>query len=240
MYEVRSYRHQIKDNELVSFTVKVKETDLYIRATRDISGQAIQAIKKYRRPVEQYIKLHPLFLHSLEPVSVEENAAVIIRIMSEAGRAAAVGPMAAVAGAIAEAVGRDLLQYSDEIIVENGGDIFIKTKKKRIVGVFAGSSRLSQKLALEIDPDIMPVGVCTSSGTVGPSFSMGSADAAVVIARSTALADAAATAVGNYIRGESDIEVALKQGQSIKGILGIVIVKGDKMGAWGDIKLVRV
>ena len=129
MYEPRSYRSWIKDKDLVSFTAVVKETDLHIRALQNLESQALQAIKKYRQPLENYIRSHPLFLHSLEPFPIEDTAPGIVKEMANATRAVGVGPMAAVAGAIAEAVGRDLLAYSPEIIVENGGDIFLEKQQ---------------------------------------------------------------------------------------------------------------
>lgn len=239
-YEPRTYRHLIKDVGLVSFQVAVKETDLYIRACKDLSQQALAAIEEYRSPLEAYIRSHPLFLHSLEPVEVESSAPLIVKTMAEAARAANVGPMAAVAGALAELVGRKLLEHTDEVIVENGGDIFMKSDSKRLVGVYAGSSPFTGKLAVEIGAERMPVGICTSSGTVGPSLSLGLADAAILLSPSAALADAAATAVGNLVASPDDIPAALQRGQQIQGITGILVISGDRMGVWGDIKLVKL
>jgi uncharacterized protein len=239
-YEPRTYRHLIKDTDLVSFKVAVKETDLYVRALSDLSRETLAAIQEYRNPLEEYIRAHPLFLHSLEPVEVEPSAPGIVKMMAEAARAANVGPMAAVAGAMAELVGRKLLEYSAEVIVENGGDIFIKSNRTRLVGVYAGSSTFTGKLALEIEPERTPVGVCTSSGTVGPSLSLGLADAALLLSSSAALADAAATAVGNLVKSPDDIQAALQHGQQIKGINGILVIAGESMGVWGDIKLVEI
>ncbi|MCX6004201.1 MAG: UPF0280 family protein [Chloroflexi bacterium] len=240
MYDQRTYRHSIKDSDLVSFTVTVKETDLYIRAGSDLTNEALDAVKACRGPLEDYISRHPLFLHSLEPVEVKKDAPEIVKVMAEAAKTAGVGPMATVAGAVAELVGKRLLAYSPEIIVENGGDIFMKISKKRRIGIFAGKSVFSGKLALEIEPESTPLGICTSSGTVGPSLSLGLADAAIILAPSAALADAAATAVGNCVKSGDDINYALKLGQNIKGINGIGIIVGEKMGAWGDVKLVRM
>ena len=148
--------------------------------------------------------------------------------------------MAAVAGAMAELVGKKLLDFSPEVIVENGGDIFMKISKRRRIGIFAGNSPFTDKLALEIDPGETPLGICTSSGTVGPSLSLGSTDATIVTSRSAALADAAATAVGNLVKMADDVQGALDYGKGIKGVRGIVIIVGDKMGAWGEIKLVKI
>lgn len=148
--------------------------------------------------------------------------------------------MAAVAGAYAETVGRELVKASREVIVENGGDIFLASRKKRRVGVFAGASPFSGKLAVEIEPTRTPLGICTSSGTVGPSLSFGRADAAMIVAVSAALADAAASAAGNAVVTVADIPKGIDAVCGLKGIHGVLIIKDDKMGAWGDIKLVPV
>ncbi|MCX5996228.1 MAG: UPF0280 family protein [Chloroflexi bacterium] len=240
MYQPRTYRHKIKDGDLVSFTVAVKETDLYIRATGDLTREALAAINEIRGPLEGYIRDHPLFLHSLEPFAVESGAPEIVRVMAEAARLANVGPMAAVAGAMAELVGRKLLAFSPEVIVENGGDIFLKVNSRRQIGIYAGESAFTGKLAIEVEPGQTPLGVCTSSGTVGPSLSLGVADAAVIVSPSAALADAVATAVGNIVKSEQDIDAAIGRGKQIRGITGIVVIVGGKMGAWGDIRLVKI
>ncbi|RLC36168.1 MAG: UPF0280 family protein, partial [Candidatus Nealsonbacteria bacterium] len=151
-----------------------------------------------------------------------------------------VGPMAAVAGAIAEFVGKELSNYSSEVIVENGGDIFIKSDKIRKVSIFAGESPLSQKIIFEIKAQKNYIGICTSSGTVGPSLSFGKADAVTIISDSVSLADAAATAVGNIIKTKEDIDRGLSYAQKIQRVKGVVIIKDDKMGLWGDINFIIV
>jgi ApbE superfamily uncharacterized protein (UPF0280 family) len=238
MYQPRNYRRWIKDDGLVPFSVVVKETDLYIRAARNLKAEAIEAVIKHRTPLEEYIESHPLFLHSLEPYAVEEDAPDIVREMARAAGMVDVGPMAAVAGAIAEAVGRDLLVCSPEVIVENGGDIFIKASQPRLIGIYAGESPFTGKIALEINPDETPLGICTSSGTVGHSLSLGAADAVVVLSHSTALADAAATAIGNEVVKADDIDAVIKQSKAMPAMVGVIIIKGDRMGMWGNVKLV--
>jgi ApbE superfamily uncharacterized protein (UPF0280 family) len=240
MYQPRTYRCWIKDDDLVSFNATIKETDLYIRAESNLEAEALKSVIKHRTSLEEYIKRHPFFLQSLEPCSVEEDAPAIVEVMVRAAQIAGVGPMAAVAGAIAEAVGKDLLVCTPEIVVENGGDIFTKVSKTRLIGIYAGVSSFTGKIALEISPEETPLGVCTSSGTVGHSLSLGAADAVIVLSRSTALADAAATAIGNRVKSAGDIDVAIGQAQAIDGLDGVVIIKDDKMGMWGNVKLVSV
>ena len=237
MYEPRIYRHRIEDKDLLSFNVTVKETDLYLRASSNLKPKAHRLVLKYRRQLEKYIERHPAFLTSLEPVSVTEGAPLIVRQMVEAAQKAGVGPMASVAGAIAEFVGSELLAFSPEIIVENGGDIYLKSLKTRIVGIYAGKSPLNGKIGLEIKGQDTPLGICTSSGTVGHSFSYGKADAVVVLSRSAVLADAAATAIGNLINHPADITAGIEFAKSIAGLEGVVIIKDNDIGIWGEVKI---
>lgn len=237
MYQPRIYRHQLRVSDLVSFSVVDRETDLHISAQRNLENEALEAIRNCRIPLEEYIRSHTLFLSSLEPCPVEPFAPSIIKDMAEAARIAGVGPMAAVAGAIAQTVGNNLLVHTREIIVENGGDIFMKILTTRFIGVYAGDSPLSGKIALEIEPDNTPLGICTSSGTVGHSLSFGTADAVVVLSPSAALADAVATAIGNKVQTIDDIASAIDIARNIKGVTGLLLIKDDKMGLWGRVKI---
>ncbi len=153
---------------------------------------------------------------------------------------AQVRPMAAVAGAMAEFVSKDLLPISKEVIVENGGDIYLATSRERTIGIFAGNSPLSLKVGVVISPKDSPLGVCTSSGTVGPSLSFGKADAVCILSKSGALADAAATSVGNIVKEKKDIELGLERGKEIEGVSGVLIIVGEKVGIWGNVKLVQL
>jgi ApbE superfamily uncharacterized protein (UPF0280 family) len=238
MHEPRFYRHWIKDSGLVSFNVVVEQTDLYIRSRRNLKDKALNSVLKHRGSIEAYIGHHPLFLTTLDSYEVGAEAPAIVREMARVSKLTDVGPMAAVAGAIAEAVGRDLLAFSPEVIVENGGDIFLKISKKSLVGIYAGQSAFTKKIALEIMPRETPLGIGTSSGTVGHSLSLGSADAVIALSSSGALADAAATALGNIVKAADDISKAIKIARSIEGLHGLVIIVGDKMGVWGRVKIV--
>jgi uncharacterized protein len=236
-YQPRTYRHRIETTGLAAFTVAIKETDLYIRAASNLQRKARRLVLKYRVQLERYIEQNPDFQTSLKPLPLPETAPRIVKEMIEAGQIAGVGPMAAVAGAIAEYVGTELLEFSPEIIVENGGDIFLKVNSKKVVGIYAGESPLSGKIGLEIAPQDTPLGVCTSSGTVGHSLSFGRADAVVTIARSAVLADAAATAIGNLVQKPADINPAIETGRHISGLKGIIIIIGGDIGVWGSVKL---
>jgi ApbE superfamily uncharacterized protein (UPF0280 family) len=239
IYEPRTYRNQIHGTDLVSFGVTIKETDLYIRARKNLRSKAERLVGKYRGILEKYIERYPGFLTALEPFSADNNAPLIVKEMAKSATAAGVGPMAAVAGAIAEYIGKELLEYSSEVIVENGGDIFIKSLSSRTVSIYAGNSPLSNKIALEIFPEDTPLGICTSSGTVGHSLSYGKADAVVIVSSSASLADAVATATGNLVTTETDIQAGLEFSEKIPGVKGTLIIINDKMGVHGDLKLSR-
>jgi len=239
MYEPKTYRHLVNYKDLISFNVVVKETDLYICALSNLKRKAHRLVLKYRDKVERYIEQHPSFLTSLEPLPVDEAAPLIVKTMAEATAKVGIGPMASVAGAIAEFVGNELLAFSPEIIVENGGDIYLKSSEKRVVGIYAGKSPLSGKVGLEISGEDTPLGICTSSGTVGHSLSYGKADAVIVLAKSATLADAAATAIGNLIKQPGDIPSGIEFAQGIKGLKGLLIIEGDDMGVWGEVKICR-
>lgn len=237
MYEIKAYRHWVRGDGLNSFNVVVKETDLYIRASSNLRRKAHKLVLKYRSMLEEYIKRNPAFLTSLEPLTVGEDAPHIVKEMARSTSRVGVGPMASVAGAIAEFVGNDLLAFSPEIIVENGGDIFLKSLKKRMIGIYAGKSPLTGKIGLEIGEDETPLGICTSSGTVGHSLSYGKTDAVIVVSPSATLADAAATAIGNLITQPGDIPNGIELAKGIEGLRGVIIIQDDKMGLWGEVKI---
>ena len=239
-YRERRYRSFLAGDGLVSFQVQVKETDLYLRAVRDLRESAYRSILRHRYQLETYIAQHPEFVRSLVPLPGDEFAPPVVRRMLWAGRSTGVGPMASVAGAMAEAVGEDLLKESPEVVVENGGDIFLKSSRDVKVGIFAGSSPLSLRTGLRVPGGEHAWGICTSSGTVGPSLSFGRADAVCVVAFSAALADAAATAVGNLIGSPADLERALEKARSLEGISGVVIILGEKLAAWGEVELLEM
>jgi ApbE superfamily uncharacterized protein (UPF0280 family) len=238
-FEERGYRKRVGGG-LRSFRVTVGETDLFIRADKDLKGMVEGMVRKVRAELEGYIAMDPWFALSLSPYPVSPFAPGIVRDMAEASALAGVGPMAAVAGAIAEHIGRGLMEVCEDVIVENGGDLFIRCSVPIVVAILAGNSPISGRIGILVDPSDEPVGICTSSGTVGHSLSFGKADAATVVSNSAAIADAAATAVGNVVVDEGDIEAGLLLASSIKGVRGAVVVKGGRVGIWGELKLIPV
>lgn len=232
----------VDQGALLATSITVQETDLYILADQEVHGPAHNLIVTCRGQIENYIASHPQFAVSLSPLALDNLAPAIIQAMLKAARAADVGPMAAVAGAIAEFVGQGLLKngLTREVMVENGGDIFLFRRRQCLSAIYAGESPLSNRIGLRIEPGKMPLGICTSSGSIGHSLSFGGADSVTVLAHNTALADTAATRLGNELKNDDDMAHTLDVAKNISGLQGVVVIKNETMGAWGDIELVKL
>ena len=237
-HEERTYRKRIRADGLVSYNVRIKETDLFVSSDRDLHQETTDLVFDYRYQIESYIKSHPEFLTTLKPYPEDPYAPAIINDMIMSTRDIGVGPMASVAGAIAQYVGMDLLESTAQVIVENGGDIFLKVNREVIVSVFAGDSPLSDRIGLSIPTRVMPLGICSSSGKVGHSLSLGSVDVITILSTSAIRADGAATSIGNRIRTKTDLEKVAEWAAEMEGILGGIAIMGDRMITWGDVELV--
>ncbi len=237
-YKERSYRGLVRQEGLQSFRVCIQETDLLIRADKNLEQEASRAVTHHRNLVEDYIRENPKFVTALTPWVDKAILPKILYKMISAGQAANVGPMAAVAGAVSEAVGLELLKYSDQVIVENGGDVFLKMSAPTAIGLFAGESPFSMKMGIRVDATSAPLGVCTSSGTVGHSLSRGKADAVCAISHDCALADAVATAAGNLVQNKNEVLKAVEFAMNITGITGAVAVMDDQIAAMGELEIV--
>jgi ApbE superfamily uncharacterized protein (UPF0280 family) len=234
-FEPRTYRQHCRIPELTAFRVIVKETDLWVHAREDLTAWTREQVLEQRGYLEGWITRYPEFGTTLKPWLIDEPAPAIVTEMVAAGRAAGTGPMAAVAGALAEAVATKLCLRSDAVLVENGGDLFIHYPAPLTIAVAAGPSKLSMRLGIRLDDCSRGRALCTSSGSVGHSLSLGSADAVCVVAACGALADAAATAIGNRVQREADIGPAIEFGRRIAGVQGVLVIRGRASGAWGDL-----
>lgn len=193
-------------------------------------------IVRQRDILEQYIGRHRAFGSSFEPLEVLSDAPEVARRMARAAALVGVGPMAAVAGAMAQcAAEAGLAVGAREVIVDNGGDVYLKTVEPVVVGLYAGSAALADKLAFSLQPDDTPIAVCSSSGKMGHSMSLGRCDLATVVAQDAALADAAATQAANLVKTPDDVNAALNRIAAIEGITGVLIVKDDQIGLAGHL-----
>ena len=193
-------------------------------------------IVRQRRILEEYIARHPRFKSALAPIDLQADAPEVVRRMAWAAQRAGVGPMAAVAGAMAQlAAEAALAAGAEEAIVDNGGDIYLKAVEPVLVALGTGTARLADRLAFSVEPGDTPISICSSSGKMGHSMSFGLCDLATIIAKDAALADAAATQAGNLVKTVDDVDTALERIIAIEGVDGVLLVKDDRVGLAGHL-----
>ncbi len=236
MGQERTYRQTVSAAGLKQWNIIEYESDLQVYSPVDVSAAIRHSLHQHRAVLQSYIRSHPRFATSLEPLPMDPQAPPMIAAMLQAAAATGVGPMAAVAGAIAQHVAQDAAADSSDIIVENGGDIYMHSQRECKATIYGGDSPLSSQLTLALAGG-RSYGICTSSGTVGHSLSLGKADAVAVVAHDAVLADAAATAVANRIQCAEDIADGLHHACSIPGVEGAVILLGQKVGIKGHVYL---
>ncbi|MBN2626838.1 MAG: UPF0280 family protein [Spirochaetales bacterium] len=206
------------------------------RISESCYDSACRAIVTLREELEEYIRRHPSFLDSLVPVKPIKPLPEIARRMHRASELTGLGPMAAVAGTIAQmACERSRAEGAREAAVENGGDMYLALRESLTLGLYAGQALAGQNLAFHISSERMPLAVCSSSGTMGHSLSLGRCDLATVFASDASLADGAATLAGNLVRTPEDLEPAVNRLLAIEGIGGVFLVKGEKIGLGGTL-----
>ncbi|MBG0791232.1 MAG: UPF0280 family protein [Desulfovibrionaceae bacterium] len=238
----RAYRRAVRPGEdEVRFQVAVEQTDLLVVAEKDLRDEIASFVSRARGEIKNWIMFYPEFAESLVPVAVPESAPDIVRAMADAGRACGVGPMAAVAGAIAQAVGDAFAAQSPNILVENGGDTYLRSTRERVVALLA-EPESGATIGLRIEAGAFPLAVCASSSTIGHSLSLGAGDLVAVRARDARFADAAATALCNELKGRADLDRVLKRARELAadGLDGIFAQCGGKVAAWGDLELVAL
>ncbi len=229
-------------NELLREHFQLKETivTVFARKKRDIDA-AKESIRTQRSYLEGYIKKDPFFMVTLDPYDCEAEACdspEIVRQMIECCKVFGIGPMAAVAGAIAKLAVLAMMESgATYAVVDNGGDICILNDQPIIAGIYAGSSPIKD-LAVELPARCTPIGICTSSGTVGPSISFGCADAAMVVSEDAALADAAATALGNAVGANGPLQECFKAIDR-PNIDGAIVIRGGELALWGKLPRLR-
>jgi hypothetical protein len=235
------YRNLCNYEGLLYKNIKIGFADISIAANVDVELLAMPLLLQAYKEVEDHISVYPEFKGALTPIKAPDAFCLekysVLKAMYDSSELAGVGPMAAVAGAIAQYIGRGV-KDAKEIIIENGGDVFLRSECERIVLVYAGNSPLSKKIGIRLASGEW--GVCSSAGTFGHSLSFGLADAAIVVSHDAAIADAASTALGNRIVNADSLEDALNYAIKIPGVLGALGIVGDAMGAVGDIELVPI
>ncbi len=207
-----------------------------LRICCDRFDVVVAEIVRQRRILEEYIVRHPSFQSALAPIDLHSDAPEVARRMAWAARRSGVGPMAAVAGAMAQIAAEVALAAgAEEAIVDNGGDIYLKAVEPVLVALGTGTAKLADRLAFLVQPHETPLSICSSSGKMGHSMSFGLCDLATIVAKDAALADAAATQAGNLVKTAEDVDAALEKIMRIEGVDGVMLVKDDRVGLAGHL-----
>ena len=241
LFEERTYRSQFNTGRFTGFEVKHLETDLWIGVNpasfdEKMKELALEKIRNLRTIFDKYIEKEPFFKKSLKPFQPSEIAPVEAVEMAVAAEKAGVGPMAAVAGLFAREVGKVIRENFSvkELLIENGGDIYLLLQNEMLLSVFAGESILSQRIGIIVPASDDAFGICTSAGTVGPSISYGKADAVVVVCKDVLLADALSTSLGNLVKSPDHVEKVINKAEKYPEILTLLIICEDKIGIKGE------
>ena len=232
------YRSAVKNNDYPGWLISYRHSDIYISSDIDIGSKITAYLEEVYRELETHIKKNPGFFKSLSPVAAKSYYPEIIKKMCEFSQKFNVGPMAAVAGAVNDYLAGHLLNRCSRLIIENGGDLFIKSVSDITVNLYLKNPSFNDSISILIKGRDTPCGICSSSGVFGHSYSMGRCDLATVIASSSAAADAAATAAANSVKNQDDIQPAIDYFRTFEDISGILLIKDEKIGMWGKFQLV--
>jgi ApbE superfamily uncharacterized protein (UPF0280 family) len=238
-YQGRFYLRDLK-NDLEPTLVNIEDSKILILSKKRFSG-AQGIVSQLREDIIRHIEKERIFENSLIALESTSDEPYIIRIMKRYSQIMKVGPMACVAGAIAQILGERLFNGED-MIVENGGDIFICKKGPIGIRVYTDDEIFKDRLLVNIDHCNDSVGIATSSATIGPSLSFGRTSATIVISNNCALSDAAATRIANEVRSSNDLERTLKKYKRIIydfniPITGVLCIIDSNMAAFGKIKV---
>jgi len=234
------------ESSLFEYSFIDGESKVHLKSDRKKAlHEATREIKHSRRELVNYVQQHPEFQYALEPVRAPREAPKIVRVMIDASTVAKVGPMASVAGALADLGMEAMLRRGAKTaVVEDGGEIAAFTNQPIIVSLWSSGAELSGRIGFQILREDCPVGIATSSSKTGHALSFGEADSVTIVAQSASLADAAATAICNSVVG-MDVEVSIQRGleraKSIEGVRGVIIIREGHTGLWGRLpKIVKV
>ena len=240
----RFYRKGMGPDRFNSFQLIHQESDIWFGLSPEAKLESIKTfaskeIKALREKIDTYINNNPLFSKTLKPIEFDHSAPGIIKKMIIASKKAGTGPMATIAGTFSQYIGERIIRNfdPDELILENGGDNYLVINKPLLASIYAGNSPLSEKVAIKILPEYIPLGICTSAGSFGSSRSFGKADAVTIVSKNTILADAMATSLANKIKNKNDIDKIINQAEQIPEVLSCIIIKDDKLAVNGKLEI---
>ena len=249
-----SFQLLLAESDIKVIVASGEQEGLSLQDSQNLACEMLKTLEVLRADIASWARVYPEFRHSLSPLKIPKNAPKIVRRMYEGASKAGVGPFAAVAGSIAQILAETYSNLYPDLIIENGGDIYMFSSKERVVALLSEPEKLPQTtsninqktgsqqstLGLRFGVDDFPLALCASSATIGHSLSLGNGELAVVRAKSASLADAVATALGNRLRSADTVQDAINFAQNIVGVEGVFVQCDDAMGVWGAMELVAL
>ena len=236
MYQERFYRDSILSK--FRLDISFKESDLLICTDKEVDKEIATNIAiKYYKQIEEYGEKNPQFISSLSPIAQDEGSSLIVQEMITSSHLTGLGPFSCVAGAIAKYVGQELLTYVSEVVIENGGDLFLKINQDKTIGIYLGENFKIESINLKVKANPRAFGIASSSATIGHSLNFGQADLVTVMAQDAIIADGFATALSNRIKKKEDVNKILEEVKNISQISGLVIAFDNNIFLWGDLEL---
>jgi len=232
------YRVNVAKKAEFAWKISYKYSDLFISCDRDIYSFIHDKLIDFYNILEQEIKENPDFEKSLIPLKNYSCNNWILSEMYKTSETFNVGPMAAVAGSLCEYISREIQDRVRYLVIENGGDVYIKSTRDAVISVFLKNNYFGKGLNIKIEKKLLPCGIASSSGTFGHSLSLGNSDIAMVLAKNAIIADAAATAFANKIKNKDDLEKAVNSMKDKEGILGLLAIKDEKIAIYGQMALI--
>ena len=236
----KQYRKAVNAKDLTFYRVTYKQTDLLVGSEKNHHDIILDAIINARDILDEHIENNTNFLESLTPIGYNVHDNIIVKNMCDASKKADVGPMATVAGAFSKVAFDAINTLSYEIIIENGGDLLIRSKKDRVVALYAGKSALSMTLGVLVKGSNKPIGICSSAGKIGHSISFGNADLAMVMSEDVYLADGLATKLGNLIQSKADLKPAVEKIFNSDSVIAAIGIIDENIAVIGDTKIVPI
>lgn len=230
IYETRKCRNRIPVNQSVTFEVGVRDTSIYIQAMSDLTAKAKESVFRYRYQIEEYLRQHPAFRDTQSPIQIYSSAPEIVRYCDLACRNTGIPPMVCMSGAMADFVGRDLLQHSPTLIVSSGGDTFVRSATPLEVHIYAKGSPLHEKLTLQLPGGKNIFGISTHVPGKG-------IQAVTVLSRSAGWASSFARDLGVRLNSGESLKSALNRAEAYSDVGGVIIVSGSQVVFGGSLNV---
>ncbi|MDD3472694.1 MAG: hypothetical protein PHS86_07925 [Syntrophaceae bacterium] len=230
IYETKNYRNKIPVSQAVTFEVGVRDTNIHVQAQSDLMPKAKESVFRYRYQIEEYLRQHPAFRDTQSPIQIYSSAPEIVKYCDLACRNTGVAPMACMSGAMADFVGRDLMQQSPVLVVSSGGDTFVRSTIPLEVQIYAKGSPLHEKLKLQLPATKNIFGISTYVPGKG-------IQAVTVLSRTASWASSFAKDLGVRLDSGESLKSTLNRAEAYSDVGAVIIISGSQVVFGGSLNV---